>query len=137
MYLKNLKNLVTKFHLYLNSSTKAMKKNRNLLLKTFNQKLQILEAKITDRQAEITKLESLIESKDKKIARTELEKQQLEMEIEQLRAAQDINKRSSQDIIKTFERISPKKAAPIFSKMSDDEALKTEPILKRTSLQQY
>ncbi|MGE8079156.1 MotE family protein [Peribacillus loiseleuriae] len=93
-----------------------------------------LETEITNRQAEIKKLESLIDSRDKKLERIELEKQQLEMEIEELREAQEINNRAFQDIVKTYETISPKKSAPIISKMGDEEALKILSSIKTDKL---
>ncbi|WP_082190982.1 MotE family protein [Peribacillus loiseleuriae] len=100
----------------------------------FQEKINNLEAEMSDRQEKIKKLESLIDSRDKTIERTELKKQQLEMEIEELRAEQEITKRAFQDIIKTYETISPKKAAPIFSKMGDEEALKILSSIKTDKL---
>ncbi|MBA9024867.1 MULTISPECIES: MotE family protein [Bacillaceae] len=108
-------------------------KQENSILK-FQEQINKVEAELSERQEEIIKLENLIDSRDKTIARNELEKQQLEMEIEELRAAQEINKRAFLDIIKTYETIPPKKAAPIISKMGDEDALKILSSIKTDKL---
>ncbi|MDQ0217073.1 hypothetical protein ELQ35_08920 [Peribacillus cavernae] len=90
----------------------------------FEKKIGDLETEKRDSEAEIAKLEELIDSGDQTIQRTELEKQQLEKEIEELRAAQDENKRAFKDIIRTYETMSAKKSAPIIAQLEDDEAVK-------------
>ncbi len=109
-------------------------KDPNTSTENFQEKVVDLEAEIKDRQSEIKKLESLIDSRDKQLERNELEKQQLEMEIEELRSAQEINNRAFQDIVKTYETISPKKSAPIISKMGDEEAIKILSSIKTDKL---
>lgn len=83
-----------------------------------------LEADIKDREARITQLEGQLETKDIDIERAQLEKERLQQEIEELRAIRDENKRAFKDIIKTYETISAKKAAPIISEMEDSEAVR-------------
>jgi flagellar motility protein MotE (MotC chaperone) len=83
-----------------------------------------LEAEIKDREARITQLESQLDSKELEIERAGLEKQRLEQEIEELTAIKEENKRAFKDIVKTYESISAKKAAPILTEMKDEEALK-------------
>ncbi|MBT2688559.1 MotE family protein [Bacillus sp. ISL-47] len=83
-----------------------------------------LEAEIKDREARITQLESQLDSKELEIERAGLEKQRLEQEIEELTAIKEENKRAFKDIVKTYESISAKKAAPILTEMKDEEAVK-------------
>ncbi|PWW27367.1 flagellar motility protein MotE (MotC chaperone) [Cytobacillus oceanisediminis] len=83
-----------------------------------------LEAEIKDREARITQLESQLDSKELEIERAGLEKQRLEQEIKELTAIKEENKRAFKDIVKTYESISAKKAAPILTEMKDEEALK-------------
>ncbi|MGN7398840.1 MotE family protein [Cytobacillus praedii] len=93
-----------------------------------------LEAEIKDREAKITKLETELDSKDQEISRAKLEKEQLESEIEELTAMKEENKRAFKDIVKTYETISAKKAAPILSQMSETEALEILTNLKSDKL---
>jgi flagellar motility protein MotE (MotC chaperone) len=83
-----------------------------------------LEAEIKDREARITQLERQLDSKELEIERAGLEKQRLEQEIEELTAIKEENKRAFKDIVKTYESISAKKAAPILTEMKDEEAVK-------------
>lgn len=93
-----------------------------------------LEAEMKDREAKITRLETELESKDQEISRTELEMEQLEADIEELKAMKEENKRAFKDIVKTYETISAKKAAPILSQMSEMEALEILTNLKSDKL---
>ncbi|MED3552189.1 MotE family protein [Cytobacillus praedii] len=93
-----------------------------------------LEAEIKDREAKIANLETELESKDQEISRAKLEKEQLESEIEELTAMKEDNKRAFKDIVKTYETISAKKAAPILSQMSETEALEILTNLKSDTL---
>lgn len=93
-----------------------------------------LEAEIKDREAKITKLETELESKDQEISRAELEKERLQEEIDELTAIKEENKRAFKDIVKTYETISAKKAAPILSQMSETEALQILTNLKSDRL---
>ncbi|KOP82138.1 MotE family protein [Cytobacillus solani] len=102
--------------------------------KDIETKMIELEAEIKDREAKITKLETELESKDQEISRAELEKEQLEAEIEELTAMKEENKRAFKDIVKTYETISAKKAAPILSQMSETEALEILTNLKSDKL---
>ncbi|WP_394137055.1 MotE family protein [Cytobacillus oceanisediminis] len=83
-----------------------------------------MEAEIKDREARISQLESQLDSKKLEIERAGLEKQRLEQEIEELTAIKEENKRAFKDIVKTYESISAKKAAPILTEMKDEEAVK-------------
>ncbi|WP_026585533.1 MotE family protein [Bacillus sp. J33] len=93
-----------------------------------------LEAEIKDREARITQLEDQLESKNLEIERAGLEKQRLEHEIEELTAIKEENKRAFKDIVKTYESISAKKAAPILTEMKEDEAVKILSNIKADTL---
>lgn len=83
-----------------------------------------LRAEVKDREARISQLESELDSKVLEIERAGLEKHRLEEEISELTAIKEENKRAFKDIIKTYESISAKKAAPILTEMKDEEAVK-------------
>ena len=83
-----------------------------------------LQAEVKDREARISQLESQLDSKDLELERAGLEKQRLEEEISELTAIKEENKRAFKDIVKTYENISAKKAAPILTEMKDEEAVK-------------
>ncbi|KON89087.1 hypothetical protein AF332_21345 [Sporosarcina globispora] len=83
-----------------------------------------LQAEVKDREARISQLESQLDSKDLELERAGLEKQRLEEEINELTAIKEENKRAFKDIVKTYENISAKKAAPILTEMKDEEAVK-------------
>lgn len=93
-----------------------------------------LEAEIQDREAKMEQLEAKIESKDQEVKRIELEKSQLEAQIEELLAIQEENKRAFRDIVKTYETMSAKKAAPIIAQLNNEEALKILTNIKSESL---
>ncbi|MFD2443524.1 MotE family protein [Bacillus sp. CGMCC 1.16607] len=83
-----------------------------------------LEASIKDGEAKIEKLESQLGNKDEEIEKYKLEKEQLEMQISELMAIQEENKRAFKEIVQTYETISAKKAAPIVVNLKEEEALK-------------
>ncbi|RBP95248.1 flagellar motility protein MotE (MotC chaperone) [Cytobacillus firmus] len=83
-----------------------------------------LQAEVKDREARISQMESQLDSKDLELERAALEKQRLEEEINELTAIKEENKRAFKDIVKTYENITAKKAAPILTEMKDEEAVK-------------
>lgn len=83
-----------------------------------------LEGEIKDKEAQIEQLHAELDGKDKEVERSKLEIEQLEIQIDELMAIQEENKRAFKDIIKTYESMSAKKAAPIISSMQEQEALK-------------
>jgi len=93
-----------------------------------------LEAKMADKQTEIEAMEDLLDAKDETIQRSDLEKQQLEAEINELRLAQNENKSTNTDIIKTYESMSAKKSAPIITNMNDEDAVQILASLKTDTL---
>jgi flagellar motility protein MotE (MotC chaperone) len=89
-----------------------------------------LQGQIKDREAEISQLQTQIDSRNKDIQRAQLENSRLQKEIDDMAASQAESKRALKDIIKTYETMSAKKAAPIITQMSDKEALKILSSLK-------
>lgn len=102
--------------------------------KDLEKEIITLEGEIKDREAKIEELEKELEEKEKEIERTNLEKEQLQMQMEELHSMKDENNRAFQEIIKTFESISAKKAAPILTQMSDDDAIEIMMNLKSDTL---
>lgn len=93
-----------------------------------------LEGKIKDKEAQIEKLQTEIDGKDKEVERGKLEIEQLQNQIDELMAIQEENKRAFKDIVKTYETMSAKKAAPIISQMNEQEALKILTNIKADTL---
>lgn len=114
--------------------SKLITKDEQLSVEDYEKNMISLEAEIQDREAKMEQLEAKIESKDMELERMELEKSQLEAQIEELTAIQDENKRAFKDIVKTYETMSAKKAAPIIAKMENEEALKILTNIKAESL---
>lgn len=83
-----------------------------------------LEGEIKDKEAKIEQLQTELDGKDKEVERANLEVEQLQLQIDELIAIQEENKRAFKDIIKTYETMSAKKAAPIITQMNDEEAIK-------------
>ncbi|HAQ07788.1 MAG TPA: hypothetical protein DCR24_09790 [Bacillus bacterium] len=111
-----------------------IKKESQPSVEKFEENIISLEAEIKDREAKMEQLEAKIESKDMQVKRMELEKTQLEAQIEELTAIQEENKRAFRDIVKTYETMSAKSAAPIISQMENDEALKILTNIRAESL---
>ncbi|MDE3838520.1 hypothetical protein C0966_03840 [Bacillus methanolicus] len=93
-----------------------------------------LEGEIKDKEAKISRLESQMQNKDQEIERLKLEKKRLERQIDELAAIQEENKRAFKDIVRTYETMSAKKAAPIITKMKNEEALKILTNIKADTL---
>ncbi|UQD51709.1 hypothetical protein C0971_06415 [Bacillus methanolicus] len=93
-----------------------------------------LEGEIKDKEAKINQLVTQMQNKDQEIERLNLEKKRLEDQINELAAIQEKNKRALKDIVRTYETMSPKKAAPIITKMKNEEALKILTNMKADTL---
>jgi flagellar motility protein MotE (MotC chaperone) len=93
-----------------------------------------LEGQIKDREAKIDQLHSKLENQDKEMERAQLEKERLLQEIDELNAIQEDSKRAFKDIVRTYETLSAKKAAPIISQMSEVEALRILTTIKPEAL---
>jgi flagellar motility protein MotE (MotC chaperone) len=114
--------------------SEMMKKDIQPSVEEYEKNFISLEAEIKDSEAKMEQLEAKIESKDMEVKRMELEKSQLEAQIEELTAIQEENKRAFRDIVKTYESMSAKKAAPIIAKMESNEALEILTNIKAESL---
>lgn len=97
-------------------------------------KLIELRAEVKVREESIAELQTKLANKDERIEKLELEKEQLESEIDSLLAIQTDNKREFKDIVKTYETMSAKKAAPIITQMNDKDALEILAHLKSDTL---
>ncbi|MET1178020.1 hypothetical protein ABG775_08580 [Peribacillus simplex] len=97
-------------------------------------KLEKLETEIENKEKEIEKLEGIIDSRDKAIAKAEAEKQLLQTEKNQLRDSQNNSKQAFKDIIRTYETMAPKKAAPIIMEMTDEDAVEILSSMKAATL---
>ncbi|WHY99161.1 MotE family protein [Peribacillus simplex] len=97
-------------------------------------KLEKLETEIENKEKEIEKLEGIIDTRDKAIAKAEAEKQQLQTEMNQLRDSQNNSKQAFKDIIRTYETMAPKKAAPIIIEMNDEDAVEILSSMKAATL---
>ena len=111
-----------------------MNEESQLSTEDFEKNIISLEAEIKDREAKMEQLQSKIDSKDTQLKRMELEKAQLQAQIEELTAIQEENKRAFREIVKTYETMSAKSAAPIISKMETGEAIKILTNIKPESL---
>ncbi|MDQ0412504.1 MotE family protein [Mesobacillus stamsii] len=111
-----------------------VKVNKQPSVEEFQKQIVSMEAVITDRDAKLKQLQSEIDSKDTDLKRMELEKGQLQAQIEELTAIKEGNKRAFQEIVKTYETMSAKSAASIISKMKSDEAMKILTNIKTDSL---
>lgn len=114
--------------------SEIVKEDKQPSVEEFQKNIVSLEAEIKDREAKVEQLQSKIESKDTQLKRIELEKTQLQAQIEELTAIQEENKRAFKEIVKTYETMSAKSAAPIISKMDSDEAVKILTNIKPESL---
>jgi flagellar motility protein MotE (MotC chaperone) len=97
-------------------------------------KLEKLETVIENKEKEIEKLEGIIDTRDKAIAKAEAEKQQLQTEMNQLKDSQNNSKQAFKDIIRTYETMAPKRAAPIITEMNDEDAVEILSSMKAATL---
>lgn len=102
--------------------------------KDLESKIVSLEGEVKDREAKIEELEDKLKEKDKEIEKTNLEKEQLKKQIEELQSAKEEQEKSNQELIKTFESISARKAAPILTQMNEDDAVEIMLSLKSDTL---
>ena len=105
-------------------------KQKEKTISQYEKEMVDLEAEIKNKEAEIKSLESVIDSRDQSIHQAEAEKQQLQKQLDELQNAQNgIQDKGqgttnhSNEIVKTYELMSPKKMAPILAEMSDTDAV--------------
>ena len=88
------------------------------------QKIVDFEAEIKDVNAKMIELENSVSTKDQEIQSLDTERQRLLQEIEALKIVQEENKSAFKDIIRTYEAMTPKKAARIITALEEAEAIK-------------
>lgn len=93
-----------------------------------------LQAEIQEKEAEIVQLQKKIDTSTAEKEKLTTENEQLKFEVEKLNREQSDVKRDFTDILKTFDKMSPKAAAPVLIKMSDTEALRILTNLKPDKL---
>ncbi|MGN1400554.1 MAG: MotE family protein [Bacillus sp. (in: firmicutes)] len=93
-----------------------------------------LEAEVLDQSAQIEKLHEEAEEHKKEMQNAAIEKQRLEQQIQELQAVQDEDKKQFKEIIKTYESMTPNKAAAIFSSSEEKDAVKILANLKPDKL---
>ncbi|WP_163101508.1 MotE family protein [Peribacillus alkalitolerans] len=130
----NVFELTKKYSSHVPFLSSSQENNNSSSIKEFQSKIVDLEAEIIDREELVTKLESIIESRETDLETLEIENQRLEEEIIELQAAQEDHKKTLKDIINTYETMKPKKAAPILTALTDEEAVKILSKLKADTL---
>ncbi|MFF5993316.1 hypothetical protein AAGS61_01020 [Lysinibacillus sp. KU-BSD001] len=98
------------------------------------EKIVTLQAEIQEKEAEIVQLQSEIESATATNEELLIEQERLLAEIEQLKRVQEEAALEFKEILKTYENMSAKKAAPILTQMSESEALRIMSNMKSDTL---
>lgn len=98
------------------------------------EKIVTLQAEIQEKEAEISQLQTQIETATVTNEELLIEQERLLYEIEQLKRAQEESSLEFKEILKTFEDMSAKKAAPILLEMSDAEATRILASMKPATL---
>lgn len=93
-----------------------------------------LQADIQEKEAEIAQLQKKLDTATTEKEKLTTEIEQLKFEVEKINREQDDVKGDFNDILKTFDTMSPKAAAPVLVKMSDVEALRILTNLKPDKL---
>ena len=113
-------------------STQIFDKKETKTTAQYEKEKVALEAEIKDKEAEIKSLESVVDSSDQTIKQAEAEKQQLQKQLDDLLNPQNTTTTQGtgqgtttnfNEVVKTYEVMSPKKSAPILAKMSDVDAV--------------
>ncbi|WP_141431175.1 MotE family protein [Bacillus sp. 03113] len=82
-----------------------------------------LKGQLKDKEIQIAQQEAKINEYEEANKKIQLEKETLQKQIEELSVNPKEEKKIVQDIIKVYETISPKAAAPIIEKMDEQQAL--------------
>lgn len=93
-----------------------------------------LQGQIKDREEKISQLQTQLGDMNKNVKRAQLENDRLQKEMDAMEVSVADGKTALKDIIKTYETMSAKKAAPIITQMNDKEALKILSSLKAETL---
>ena len=98
------------------------------------EKVVTLEAEIQEKEAEIAQLQEEIDAAAETNGQLEAEQARLLQEIELLKSAQEETQLEFEEILKTFESMSAKTAAPILTEMDDTKALRIMSSMKSDTL---
>ncbi|AYV71168.1 MULTISPECIES: MotE family protein [Niallia] len=110
------------------------KKSTDKLLENNKNTISSLQTKLKERDKEIKSLESQLENSENRFQSANSEKEKLQSELQSLQSAQEETKKAMNEIVKTYETMSPKNAAAILSEMSEKEAMKILGELKPAKL---
>lgn len=94
---------------------------------TDKEKIVSLQAEIKNKEAKIEQLEKNLKASDKKMEDLYTEKDRLEIELEKLKETDDAavaEEKQDNQLISTYESMSPKNIANILVNLSDNEAVK-------------
>lgn len=97
-------------------------------------KIVTLQAEVQEKEAQLTKLQTELDSATAKNEELTVEMEKLQFEIEKLQREQKEYSMEFQEILKAYETMSAKKAAPIITAMSDDDALRILSNMKPNTL---
>ena len=115
-------------------STQIFDKKETKTTAQYEKEKVALEAEIKNKEAEIKSLENVVDSRDQTIQQAEAEKQQLQKQLDDLQKTQNTTNTQGtgsatttttnfNEVVKTYEVMSPKKSAPILAQMSDADAV--------------
>lgn len=93
-----------------------------------------LQAEIHEKEAEVNQLQQQLDTSATEKEALLIEQERLLGEIEELKRSGDATKQKQSEVVKTFEQMSAKSAAPVIVKMSDAEALQILTSLKSDRL---
>jgi flagellar protein FlbB len=93
-----------------------------------------LQAENQEKEAEVTKLQTELDNATKTNEELTIEMEKLQFEIDKLQREQQEYQMEFQEILKTYESMSAKKAAPIITAMSDQDALRILSNMKSNTL---
>lgn len=91
---------------------------------SYGEKVVVLEAEVKEKEAQIEKLQTELDAQKAENEESLANQEQLQYEIEKLKNEQTKAQKEFDDILKSFEQMSAKSAAPILVEMSEEEALK-------------
>jgi len=88
------------------------------------QKIVTLQAELQEKEAEVAKIQAQYDSSTVENQQLQSEIERLQYEIEKLKISQEESVKEFKDILSTFEKMSPKKVAPIIGEMNETEAVR-------------
>lgn len=103
-------------------------------MNNFEEKIVVLEGTVRDREAFISQLEAKLEVQEETMQELQVAKEEAERALEEVALLQDENKRAFKDIVRTYETMSAKKAAPILTEMNESDALQILANIKADAL---